>query len=66
MVRRADHPLRNVRVSYETTRFSTQHLVDAYERLVPMVRRLRRQPSRDKASLAEAKMMAAKTRRGEA
>ena len=40
MVRRADHPLRNVRVSYETTRFSTQHLVDAYERLVPMVRRL--------------------------
>ena len=35
MVRRTDRPLRNVRVSFETTRFSAQHLLDAYDRLMP-------------------------------
>jgi len=39
MVRRADRPLQSVRVSFETTRFSSQHLVDAYACVVPMVRR---------------------------
>jgi hypothetical protein len=39
MVRRTDRPLRKVRVSYETTRFAPQHLIDAYACLVPMVRR---------------------------
>jgi len=66
MVRRTDHPLRNVRVSFETTRFSPQLLIDAYERLVPMVRRVRRQASRAKASRREIAAAMAKTRRGEA
>jgi hypothetical protein len=66
MVRRTDRPLRNVRVSFEVTRFSTQHLVDAYERLVPVVRRTRGQGTRAKASPLEIKTIATKTRRGEA
>jgi hypothetical protein len=53
MVRRTDHPLRNVRVSFEITRLSPQLLIDAYERLAPMVRRVRRQASRAKASRRE-------------
>lgn len=66
MVRRPDRPLRNVRVSFEVTRLSTRHLIDAYERLVPMVRRVRGQATRAKASPLEIKAMATKTRRGEA
>jgi hypothetical protein len=66
MVRRTDHPLRNVRVSFATTRFSPQLLIDAYERLVPMVRRVRRQASRAKASRREIAAAAVKTRRGKA
>ena len=65
MVRRTDRPLRNVRVSFEITRFSTQHLIDAYERVVPTVRRVRRQTTRGNASPAKIKAMAAKMRRGE-
>jgi hypothetical protein len=38
MVRRTDRPLLQVRVSFEATRFGVQHL-EAYARLVPMVRR---------------------------
>ena len=53
MVRRTDHPLRNVRVSFEVTRFGPQLLIDAYERLVPMVRRVRRRTSRGKQSRHE-------------
>ncbi len=66
MVRRTDRPLRNVRVSFEVTRFSTQHLIDAYERLVPTVRRVRRQATRAKASVVKIKPITAKPRRGEA
>jgi hypothetical protein len=66
MVRRTDHPLRNVRVSFETTRFGPQLLIDSYERLVPMVRRVRRQASRAKASRREIAAVAVKTRRGKA
>ena len=65
MVRRADRPLRNVRVSFEATRFSPQHLIDAYACLVPMVRRASLQ-SRRKAGPREVKVRTAKTRRGEA
>ena len=65
MVRRTDHPLRNVRVSFETTRFGPQLLIDAYERLVP-VRRVRRQASRAKASRREIAAVAVKTRRDKA
>ena len=57
MVRRTDHPLRNVRVSF-------QLLIDAYERLVPMDRRVRRQASRAKASQREIAAVAVKTQRG--
>jgi hypothetical protein len=39
MMRHADRPLLDVRVSFETTRFSTQHLIDAYLHLVPVRRR---------------------------
>ena len=66
MVRRTDHPLRNVRVSFETTRFGPQLLIDAYERLVPKVRRVRRQASCAKASRREIAAAMAKTRRGKA
>ena len=66
MVRRPDHPLRTVRVSFEKTRFGPQHLIDAYERLMPMVRRVRRQLPHAKASPREIEAAAVKTRRGEA
>lgn len=67
MVRRTDRPLRNVRVSFEATRLSTQHLIDAYERVVPAVRRLRRKATRAQASplAIRAKAREAKTRRDE-
>jgi hypothetical protein len=39
MVRRTDRPLLQVRVSFEATRFGPQHLIEAYARLVPTVRR---------------------------
>ncbi len=44
MVRRADRPLLQVRVSFETTRFSQQHLIEVYARLVPSPRRGRVRP----------------------
>ena len=65
MVRHPDRPLRNVRVSFETTRFSAQHLIDAYACLVPMVRR-RLAPTRGKVGSPPVKAMTAKRRRGEA
>jgi hypothetical protein len=64
MVRRTDRPLRNVRVSFETTRFGPQHLIDAYADLVPVVRRGSLQPTRGKPWKVMA--MTVKTRRGEA
>lgn len=46
MVRDPDRrPLRIVRVSFETTRFSAGHLIEAYAVLVPMVRRRRLAPT---------------------
>jgi hypothetical protein len=39
MVRRTDRPLLQVRVSFETTRFSQQHLIEIYARLAPTPRR---------------------------
>jgi hypothetical protein len=46
MVRRTDRPLRIVRVSFERTRFSAQHLIDAYACLLPAVRRAQAVPAR--------------------
>jgi len=66
MVRRTDRPLRIVRVSFETTRFSAQHLIDAYTALVPMVGRTRLRASREKTGLPQLEAMTAKRRRGEA
>jgi hypothetical protein len=66
MVRRPDRPLRIVRVSFETTRFSAQHLIDAYSALVPMVRRRRLRSLREKSELPAIVAMPAKRRRGEA
>jgi hypothetical protein len=65
MVRRPDRPLRSVRVSFEATRFSSQHLIDAYAGLVPIVRRASMQPKRGKAGPREVKAMTLKRRRGE-
>lgn len=59
MVRRTDRPLQIVRVSFERTRFSAQHLIDAYACLVPTVRRTRTASAREQALMA-------KRRRGEA
>jgi hypothetical protein len=65
MVRRPDRPLWIVRVSFETTRFSAQHLIDAYADLVPMVRRTRLARTRGRVG-PQVKAMTAKRRRGEA
>jgi hypothetical protein len=65
MVPRPDRPQRIVRVSFETTRFSARHLIDAYACLVPMVRRTRLAPTRERAAPTHIKTMAAKRRRGE-
>jgi hypothetical protein len=65
MVRRTDRPLRIVRVSFERTRFSAQHLIDAYACLVPKVGRTRLTPGRDKIRPPQVRSMTAKRRRGE-
>jgi hypothetical protein len=66
MVRRTDRPLRIVRVSFATTRFSAQHLIETYACLVPIVRRRRPPPPRGKIGPPQVKAMMAKRRRGEA
>jgi hypothetical protein len=38
-----------VRVSFEATRFGPQHLIEAYARLVPAVRRTSPRPKRSNA-----------------
>jgi hypothetical protein len=38
MVRRTPRPLLQVQESFEATRLSPQHLIDAYNRLVPIRR----------------------------
>jgi len=64
MVRRTDRPLGQVRVSFETTRFGPQLLIEAYDLAVPEVRQsCQRAPY--KAALRETKTMKAKMRRGE-
>ena len=60
MVRRTDRPLQIVRVSFERTRFSAQHLIDAYACLVPTVRRSRTAPARDKVGRPQVQALMAK------
>jgi len=66
MVRRTDRPLLQVRVSFEATRSGPQHLIEAYARLVPTVRRTSRRPKRSEARPANAKMVIAAGSGGEA
>jgi hypothetical protein len=66
MVRRPDRPLRIVRVSFETTRLGSQHLIDAYACLVPLVRRARLSPTRGQVGPPPVKAVTAKRRKGEA
>ena len=56
MARRTDRPLLRVRVSFEATRFGAQHLIDAYARLVPPVRRGRWRPQRSQARASQMKV----------
>ena len=56
MVRRTDRPLLQVRVSFEATRFGPKHLIEAYARLVPTVRRTSPRSKREGARLAKAKI----------
>jgi len=61
MVRRKDPPLLQVRVSFEATRLSRQHLIEAYARLMPTVRRTCLRPNRGGAPLFKVKMAKAGT-----
>lgn len=65
MVRRTDRPLRIVRVSFEATRFSAEHLIDAYACLVPMVRRTRPAVRPGRAHARRIKQLTAKRRKAE-
>jgi hypothetical protein len=65
MVRRTDRLLLQVRVSFEATRFGPQHLIEAYARLVPTVRRMSQRPKRRDARPAQAKMRIAAGSGGE-
>lgn len=65
MVRCTDRPLRIVRVSFETTRFSAEHLIDAYACLVPMMRRRPLAPRHRKVDPPRIGALTAKRRRDE-
>ena len=61
MVRRKDPSLLQVRVSFEATRLSPQHLMEVYARLMPAVRRTCLRPNRSDAPLSKVKMAKAAT-----
>ena len=65
MVRRTDRPLQQVRVSFEATRFAAQHLIEAYARLVPMVRRTRLQTKRSDSQPPKMKVVTMMARGGD-
>ena len=65
MVRRTDRLLLQVRVSFEATRFGPQHLIEAYARLVPVVRRTSPLPKRSNAQPPKMKVATATARGGE-
>jgi len=62
MIRSKDLPLLQVRVSFEATRLSPQHLIEAYARLMPTVRRTCLRPNRGGVPLSKVKI--AKAGRG--
>ena len=59
MVRRTDRPLLEARVSFEATRFGPQHLIEAYARLVPPVRRANPRSKREQARSVKTKIRTA-------
>jgi hypothetical protein len=65
MVRRTDRLLLQVRVSFEATRFGPQHLIEAYARLVPMVRRTSPWHKRSNAQPLKAKVATVTARGGD-
>ena len=65
MVRRADRLLLQVRVSFEATRFGPQHLIEAYARLVPVVRRTSPRPKRSNAQPPKMKVATVTARGGD-
>jgi hypothetical protein len=60
MARRTDRPLLQVRVSFETTRLGPQHLIDAYARLVPLIRRARSGRKRSEGQSSKMKVAGVK------
>lgn len=65
MVWRTDRLLLQVRVSFEATRFGRQHLIDAYARLVPVVRRTSPRPERSNAQPPKTKVATMTARGGD-
>jgi len=65
MVRRTDRLLLQVCVSFETTRFGPQHLIEAYARLVPVVRRTCQRPKGDNAQPPKTKVATVTARGGD-
>jgi hypothetical protein len=52
-------------VSFEATRFGPQHLIEAYARLVPMVRRTSPRPKRSNAQPPKTKAATVTARGGD-
>ena len=65
MVRRTDRLLLQVRVSFEATRFGPQHLIEAYARLVPAVRRTSPRPKRSNTQPPKTKVATVTARGGD-
>ena len=65
MVRCTDRLLLQVRVSFEATRFGPQHLIEAYARLVPVVRRMSPRPKRNNAQPPKTKVATVTARGGD-
>jgi hypothetical protein len=65
MVPRTDRLLQQVRVSFEATRFGPQHLIEAYARLVPVVRRTSPRPKRSNAQPPKMKVATVTARGGD-
>jgi hypothetical protein len=65
MVRRTDRLLLQARVSFEATRFGPQHLIEAYARLVPAVRRTSPRPKRSNAQPRKTKVATVTARGGD-
>ena len=65
MVRRTDRLPLQVRVSFEATRFGPHHLIEAYARLVPVVRRTRPRPKGSNAQPPKSKVATVTARGGD-